>query len=114
MAWDKEFCTKWVEALRSGKYQQGSGRLRIGNRFCCLGVACEIDGIKPQEIDGEIYYDGENATLPFKLSEKIGTNCNAEISFASKEYYIECLFSLNDIGLNFAQIADIICYEAAL
>jgi hypothetical protein len=36
---------KWVEALRSGKYPQGQGDLRIDDQdnanfsYCCLGVA---------------------------------------------------------------------------
>lgn len=33
---------KWVTALRSGKYEQGSGRLRNGDKFCCLGVLCDV------------------------------------------------------------------------
>lgn len=34
---------KWVLALRSGKYQQGSGVLRSEkNEFCCLGILCDI------------------------------------------------------------------------
>lgn len=37
---------KWVNALRSGKYEQGKSYLRAKNgnkeQFCCLGVACEI------------------------------------------------------------------------
>ena len=32
----------WVAALRSGKYKQGHGGLRDGDRFCCLGVLCDI------------------------------------------------------------------------
>lgn len=32
---------KFIAALESGLYEQGMGRLRNGNRFCCLGVACE-------------------------------------------------------------------------
>lgn len=37
----------WVDALRSGEYQQGQQVLcSIGSsgqeRFCCLGVACEV------------------------------------------------------------------------
>ncbi len=31
-----------VEALLSGEYFQGHGYLKIGNRFCCLGVACDL------------------------------------------------------------------------
>ena len=37
-----EFKSKWVAALRSGKYQQGRGVLRNGDKFCCLGVACDL------------------------------------------------------------------------
>jgi len=32
---------RWLDALRSGKYQQTPGRLRDGNGYCCLGVVCE-------------------------------------------------------------------------
>ena len=44
---DPAFKSKWLEALRSGKYRQTNGTLRLttpgGNhRFCCLGVACNI------------------------------------------------------------------------
>lgn len=38
----------WLSALRSGKYQQGSGKLRCNNYYCCLGVlACVLN----REID---------------------------------------------------------------
>jgi hypothetical protein len=33
---------RWVEALRSGEYEQGAGALRNGDKFCCLGVLCDI------------------------------------------------------------------------
>lgn len=33
---------KWVDALRSGGFQQSTGALRKGDAFCCLGVACEV------------------------------------------------------------------------
>lgn len=32
---------KWIADLKSGDFQQTTGRLRLGGRFCCLGVACE-------------------------------------------------------------------------
>lgn len=38
----KEQKAKWIEALRSGDYKQGQGALREDDRFCCLGLACEI------------------------------------------------------------------------
>ena len=40
----------WLKALRSRKYKQGQGRLRIDGpeqvAYCCLGVLCEVAGIK--------------------------------------------------------------------
>jgi len=39
---------KWVEALRSGEYEQGKGILCMDDeisgdwKYCCLGVACDI------------------------------------------------------------------------
>lgn len=36
---------RWLEALRSGKYQQGKGvLLDKDHNFCCLGVLCDIAG----------------------------------------------------------------------
>jgi len=32
----------WVAALESGEYKQGRGRLRKKDRFCCLGVLCDL------------------------------------------------------------------------
>ena len=34
---------KLIAALRSGEYKQGNGRLRnVADKFCCLGVLCNI------------------------------------------------------------------------
>ncbi len=40
----KSIKNKWVKALRSGKYKQGTGQLRSENgmSFCCLGVLATI------------------------------------------------------------------------
>lgn len=37
---------KWIEALRSGKYQQGRCFLKKENKYCCLGVLKEITNCK--------------------------------------------------------------------
>lgn len=45
---------KWLNALESGEYQQGRGKLRTkDNKFCCLGVLCDLavkEGILPEPI----------------------------------------------------------------
>jgi hypothetical protein len=42
---DPDFKAKWVAALRSGDYQQGTGNLDYMGKFCCLGVACRLTDI---------------------------------------------------------------------
>ena len=39
---NKEVKERWITALRDGTYKQGRLALRIGERFCCLGVLCDI------------------------------------------------------------------------
>jgi hypothetical protein len=37
-----EIFRKWTEALRSGDYKQGHGYLRMKDKYCCLGVLCDV------------------------------------------------------------------------
>ncbi len=103
----KEHRRLWVEALRSGKYQQGDGVLRSDGKFCCLGVACDIsglgewiveDGNDRYEFDGDIRSGGiPRAMLGyFGLKETMG------------EYGLTSLADQNDNGKPFTEIADII------
>ena len=58
---------KWIDALESGEYQQGRGKLRTkDNKFCCLGVLCDLavkEGILPEpklEKNHYVYNSGDN------------------------------------------------------
>jgi hypothetical protein len=33
---------RWVNTLRSGKYEQCVGTLERNGKYCCLGVACKV------------------------------------------------------------------------
>lgn len=62
---------KWIAALRSGKYKQGSGYLCRGDRYCCIGVlAVEVLGMeekrKPsqEEVDYVLLGAGFLTSLP--------------------------------------------------
>jgi len=59
----------WLDALRSGKYQQGKSLLRpTENNYCCLGVLCKI--AEEQEICKYIPSDEhEGFTIPFEDKE---------------------------------------------
>lgn len=40
---NQRYKQKWIDALRSKKYKQGTHELQGGpNTFCCLGVLCDI------------------------------------------------------------------------
>lgn len=43
---DAQLKQKWVEALRSGKYEQGRGQLFDDGKYCCLGVFCQVAGLE--------------------------------------------------------------------
>ncbi len=50
----KTIAMKWVAALRSGNYRQGTGQFRDrNNKFCCLGVLCDISNKVTWRYDGE-------------------------------------------------------------
>lgn len=113
----KELKQKWVEALRSGKYEQGKGVLRtFTDRFCCLGVLCDvldqsvwgdvqtvetnINGCETEivaRIYGDEDSDGESSStsLPVNLRERIGLHV-ADVS---------TLIAMNDGGDPFEVIA---------
>ena len=112
----KERRKKWADALRSGKYIQGLGRLRdMDDRFCCLGVACDIhsDGEwndAPPNCDDVSYWIyevgpgfGSRYSLPNEIREYYGLDENT----------VNHLVALNDGNMqqeqeSFAVIADFI------
>ena len=104
---------KWVEALRSGKYEQNTGSLRNADTggFCCLGVACDISGIGEWETtpdDERVAYlvspDArlERGYLPQPVVDWLGVEgrCPAVDGAA--------LTTLNDNETPFAVIANLI------
>ncbi|WP_024516788.1 hypothetical protein [Bradyrhizobium sp. Tv2a-2] len=81
---DAELKAKWVKALRSGKYQQARGQLKDGDRYCCLGVLCDIAGRGEFEtrdrLGDSFVYNGDRTqgTLPEQLSVEIELSPIAE------------------------------------
>lgn len=95
-----EMKTKWLAALRSGKYEQGSGRLRSidGTHFCCLGVLADVAGATWGDDGVPSVYGKPN--LPAVLdSGKCGLPDKVQ----------DYLVTLNDIHrLDFCAIADVV------
>jgi hypothetical protein len=99
---------KWVRALRSGRYKQGQGQLKVvdqkGNtRFCCLGVLCDLHskqtGIKWQGI----HYMDEKGVLPSRVMKWAG------LKYTDPQLTIhQAAADLNDNGKRFKTIAKLI------
>lgn len=93
---DQELKAKWVEALRSGKYEQATGWLREGNRYCCLGVLCDISG------QGE-WEPINNPTQGYKYLGYVAVMPEEIAQFGEQE---TTLVLMNDRGKPFTDIAD--------
>ena len=90
---------RWVEALRSGEYEQGKHFLEKDGKFCCLGVLCKIEG--------HYYEEGKSQILPEALRYKIGIKSSiGEYSLPNEEF--NSLTELNDNGYDFESIANFI------
>jgi hypothetical protein len=87
----------WVEALRSGKYEQVESKLTNGEGYCCLGVACLVAG----KSNDNIMHDVNLTNFP-EVKSFFGLRDN------HGDYRENCLVDLNDDGTSFSDIADII------
>lgn len=118
--------SKWIRALRSGKYQQGSSALREGDRFCCLGVLCDIaekEGVvKSQSLtlgtNKVAYGTGDTVTdrsvnyLPREVMEWAGLeHFNPPVKHPNDAGVTVSLAGLNDSGWDFDTISRIIQKE---
>lgn len=98
---------EWLEALRSGDYQQGREYLcRITpsghqERFCCLGVLADIG------LDAD-WLPRDKGTPAYEIRKgHAGILMNAdrkEVGLSSQDHHL--LIGMNDRGATFADIAD--------
>ena len=74
-----ELKERWITALRSREYKQGTGNLctvEYGTRFyCCLGVVANIidpNGWVPVDYNHDLRWHGNISDLPDKIATGIG------------------------------------------
>lgn len=115
----KDVMEKWVKALRSGEYIQGDGMLRQvddddnGNpvvKHCCLGVLCEIVGVEYSGQDGlppEKAYKAAGITT-YDKEDELGPQLPKRYKTKGLNLDSDRLEYLNDNGLSFKEIANII------
>lgn len=109
---------EWLRRLRSGEYTQGKARLKRQNpngqvTHCCLGVLCDI-AVERGVVDVKIGRFGlhhfiddistDVAVLPWKVQEWAG------LAERGNRVYMgnTTLATLNDNGVSFEEIADLI------
>ena len=82
---------KWIAALRGGEYKQTVGQLKDEDRYCCLGVLCDLYSKakrKKWSLEG-IYGSilGHSSDLPEEVFEWAGQDIRS---------HQETLISMND------------------
>lgn len=133
---------KWIRALRSGDYEQDTSTLhgyyrpdatKPGkDRFCCLGVACDLYQVEVGDLDRSmpsgtigsdttVTYNDESSYLPEQVAEWLGLS-NTDGKFTGEPQSLDDIFNpehtllveatslvdLNDNGASFAEIASVI------
>lgn len=117
---DPEIKARWVAALRSGEYRQGRGALCTpsvdGDLYCCLGILASLHPDIVRKKDGDIFslnLPGESVSrtngglhLPsVGVDAWAGTDGNYAVKH---EGVWTTLYSMNDRGVPFDVIADVI------
>lgn len=128
---DPKIKEQWVADLRSGNYKQTAGRLHDERGYCCLGVLCEqaveagvVTAREEEKLDGRFlmtYKDvsGKDSfvtsSLPYDIIDWANVkdarglgSTYGKLPFRTRSNSIAYLDDLNDDGMPFNQIADII------
>lgn len=115
-----EVKAQWVQALRSGDYDQGRGFLQqIDDRgkatYCCLGVLCDLAvkaGVTTGRTDRNnsgkvmIFGSGYDCFPPLEVWQWAGfSNDNPEVNVPGLVDR-KSVVDLNDNGTRFSEIAD--------
>ena len=136
-----DIAKQWVEALNSGTYKQGQGKLHSTDydgtcMYCCLGVLCDLFMQQnPDELDVRVVtrnkvespehyqmlskndeslhvYDNDSVVLPLRVREWAGMS-DPLGRFTNASLAQDSLAELNDHGMSFAKLADVITVHVA-
>lgn len=113
---NKEVKELWLKALKSGEYQHGTGDLRIGDTYCCLGVLCDLhrkisgEGGEWKKSEENPWYEylGSAAYLPEAVSRWSGINRVDGIFYDDETKTNLTLSSENDNSEDFSTVIDYI------
>ena len=96
-----------VRTLRAGTHKQGKGRLRRAFTYCVGGVACDISGLGHWEFTHGIYvYLKYGGSFPPEVQKFYGFQDSSGSYWTGDKY--NSLMGLNDDGVTFEELADLI------
>lgn len=110
---NQEIKTKWLEALRSGEYNQSKHQLRSKDGYCCLGVLCDVyrkeTGLL-EWVEKDNYFSIMGTTNFTTLNEDVMNWAELPINSPMVSYNSikRLLTAMNDNGISFNEIADVI------
>lgn len=107
---------QWLKDLRSGEFRQTTKALQNGNGYCCLGLLCRIcPDVKSKQEGWLVRFIGRHEEssitgLPLTVQNWAGLYSPSAYveELLDREYRSQSLAELNDSGLTFSQIADIV------
>lgn len=97
---------RWTNALREGKHERGSIRLKSGNKFCAVGVGCDVNGFHDIETNsGDAWRFLEN------ISGIVGFVDDPALCFGMRHdndnrILFYGIARMNDCGESWSSIAD--------
>ncbi len=110
----------WVNALESGEYIQGKGRLCLNGKYCCLGVLCDLavkKGVIPRAVETRVAegvakeygVGGETSFLPDEVRTWSGIGFADPYLPVPRRHSVsvsaKTLSNMNDDGISFTEIA---------
>jgi hypothetical protein len=119
---NRENMQQLVDALESDEFEQTNSTLRRDDKFCCLGVACQISGVgvwaSSQGYSGVYFYvtlsGATGQVLPVDVMNWLGVGTDdAEDNFLASQLILdaeaegdtETGSNMNDNGYSFYEIA---------
>ncbi len=66
-----EIAEQWAAALRSDEYKQGYGQLRNNDKFCCLGVLCNLHAQAHPNIAARQKYSNRYISQAYELPPEV-------------------------------------------
>lgn len=105
---NQELKEKWIAALRSGKYEQGTGFLCKDGAYCCLGVLMEVSG-NPEWV-ADVEYPS-NKMIRYSYDDYVWLESKKLPNHIERQYdimdYTATLMYMNDSQhKSFSEIAD--------